>query len=281
MLSFTLTILLACSSNSEQTETKTESTQQTVQKDASKTSNAKPAEQLNLAKEDPKTAALTPSPRETRLAAERAGLTTTLASLIPKRNFDFQTENTDHIAMRTGIILADTVLSISEIPKSELENNLGQIQEGLTKMKAGKGLLSMISDIQVQVKNDSLTRKELLSEMEDIVSMSVPEHGFGKEDKTGPLLQAGAWLSSINLMCKAIQKENNLKAANTLLRHGKVAEYFLSYAGTEGKGKAPEAMITHLKTALSTLKKISEKEDINSYDIQQIINETNALLALV
>jgi hypothetical protein len=127
-------------------------------------------------------------------------------------------------------------------------------------MGAGKGLLSMVSDLKVQVTNDSLTRKELLTEMEDIVSMSVPEHGFGKEDTTGPLLQAGAWLASINLVCKAVQKENNLKAANTLLRHGKVAEYFLLYAGTKGKEKAPEAIIKHLETALNTLKNISEKE---------------------
>jgi hypothetical protein len=64
---------------------------------------------------------------ETRLAAERAGITTTLASLIPKRNFDFSKEDVNHIAMRTGILLADTVLTISELPKEKLLNNLTQI----------------------------------------------------------------------------------------------------------------------------------------------------------
>ena len=148
-------------------------------------------------------------------------------------------------------------------------------------MKAGKGLLSMLADLRVQVTNDSLTRKELLSEMEDIVSMSVPEHGFGKEDKTGPLLQAGAWLSSINLVSKAIVQENNPSAAGKLLRHGKVASYFLLYAETKGRDKAPEAIIQKLQSALQALKSISEKETIVMEDVQNIIRETDALLSMV
>ena len=271
MHSIPILLLLACSTESQVEPTPSVNTPAP--------SSAPP--KLNVAEEDPRTTALTPSPLETRLAAERAGLTTSLPSLIPDRNFNFRNEDVNHIAMRTGILLADTVLTISELPKEQLLQNLKNIEEGLSKMKAGKGLLSMLSDIRVQVTNDSLTRKELLSEMEDIVSMSVPEQGFGKEDKTGPLLQAGAWLSSINLVSKAIVEEKNPSAASKLLRHGKVADYFLLYAETKGRDKAPEAIIKKLQNALQALKSISEKETIILDDVQTIISETDALLSMI
>jgi hypothetical protein len=274
MFSITLSLILACAQ--EQTSPEKENPTPTPQ-----ASPEKEKPKLKLESADPRTAALTPSPMETRLAAERAGITTRMASLIPDRKFDFSTDNLDHIAMRTGIILADTVLTIKELPKVELEKRMTNIEDGLSKMKAGKGLLSMVGDLKVQVTNDSLTRKELLTEMEDIVSMSVPENGFGKDDKTGPLLQAGAWLASINLLCKAIQKEDNIAAANKLLRHGKVADYFLLYTETKGRDKTSEAIIQHLQKSLYSLKDISEKDSIAKEDITKIITETDALLGLI
>ena len=53
--------------------------------------------------------------------------------------------------------------------------------------------------------------------------------GFSKDDPTGPLLQAGAWLEGVNLVSKAIIKEDKMEVANQLLRLEHVATYFLQY----------------------------------------------------
>ena len=83
------------------------------------TSNKKPPIDVSKTNEQGKATALTPSPLETRMAAEKAGLTTSLASLIPQRNFDFKNTDANHTALRTGILLADTVLTIEELSSEE------------------------------------------------------------------------------------------------------------------------------------------------------------------
>lgn len=271
MLTLLLSLLLACSSETTKTEPKQE-------KHLSKEEITKP---IQLGDPDGRTAALAPSPMESRLAAEKAGLKTPLKSLIPERDFDLTIEEVDNIALRTGVLLADTVLLVEELPKNKLVANIAQIEQGLMRMNAGKGLLETVAETRIRVTNDALTRKELLSELDDIISISVPGEGVGRDDNTGPLLQAGAWIATINLMGKAMLKDNKTDVANTLFRHAHVVEYFLLYTNTEGKEKAPKGIIKQLKQSLTKMKTVSQKKDITREDIQQIVDDTNLLLNLV
>lgn len=148
-------------------------------------------------------------------------------------------------------------------------------------MDAGKGLLETVSHVRVKMTNDALTRKEFLTELDDIISMSVPGSGIGKDDTTGPLLQAGAWISTVNLMGQAMLKDNKTDAANTLFRHGQVLEYFLLYAETKGKDKAPKGILNKLEEILTSMKQISEKKDITREDVQKVVDDTNLLLNLI
>ena len=54
--------------------------------------------------------ALAPSPEKSRQAVEKAGITTTLSSLIPKREYSLDDIDADHAAIRVGIILSDTII---------------------------------------------------------------------------------------------------------------------------------------------------------------------------
>ena len=225
--------------------------------------------------------ALTPSPLETRKAAEKEGLTADFAGLIQKRSFEFPTEDTDLIALRTGIVLADTVLQIKELEKDALLKNLTTIEQNMKLIGAGEGLVFTLTELNTKVTNDAFTRDELLFELDEIVAYSRPNEGFGKDDTTGPLLQAGSWLTSINLLSQAMIKENKTETANSLFRHQKVAEYFLSYIRVEGKDKVPVGIMNTLKTTLESMIEISKKEQITKEDVERVAQETNVLLELI
>ena len=148
-------------------------------------------------------------------------------------------------------------------------------------MGAGKGLLATIEDLISKTKTDAISRDDLLKEIEDIVGMSIPEEGVGKDDRTGPLLQAGAWLSGINLVCEAILKENRIDASDRLLRQKHVATYYLRYSETDGRSKAPIAMLETLQTALRSMQSISEKQNITKEDIETVRDQTATLLTMI
>ena len=83
---------------------------------------------------------LAPSPLETERAVQRAGLTTTLGTLVKKkgdRGIVFTNATPDKAALQTGVLLCDLILSLESLPKEEALNRLDQIIAGMTQMKVG------------------------------------------------------------------------------------------------------------------------------------------------
>jgi len=272
MPSLFLSLILACSNNDAQQSSPTKTQAKALQPIS---------EVIQLGHQDARTAALAPSPMETHLAAKKAGLSTQLMTLAPKREFSMDITDVNHLAMRTGVLLADTVLLIEELSKDQLMRNLGLIHDGLEKIKVNSDILSSVVELQKKIENDAISRKEVLISLEELVASSTPERGLGDGYTTGPLLQAGAWLASINLLGTALLKEDNIEAASSLLRHSQVAEYFLLYVGTKGKDTAPLALIEKLEATLFTMKDIAEKEAIEASDLKLLVKETGRFLSII
>ena len=281
-MSAILLFVLACGDVATENEPSKESAKNTAsEKIPTKTESAPNANKIIDDAVKVEQEALTPSPLETRKAAEKEGLTSDLASFIKQRSFEFPTEDTDLIALRTGVVLADTVLQIKELEKDSLLTNLKTIEENMKLIGAGEGLVFTLSELVTKVTNDALTRDELLFELDEIVAYSRPNEGFGKNDTTGPLLQAGSWLTSINLLAQAMIKDDKTNSANSLFRHDKVAGYFLSYVRIEGKEKVPVGIMNTLKSTLTSMIEISKKETISKEDVQKVAQETTVLLELL
>lgn len=224
---------------------------------------------------------LAPSPEETRLAVERAGITTVLSQLIPDRSLSLEEQDSDHTALRVGIILSDSILLIHELPKEGLVSNLHFIRDGFTQMGAGAGLVETINEYAVRIENEAMTRDDLIIGLEQIASMSVPDEGFGKDDRSGPMLQAGAWTAGVALVSQAIIKEKRVDLSDTLLRHGPTADYFLSYVRSGGQSKAATPILNQLENSLILLKEIAEKDQILMDDVIKINTETTKLLGMI
>ena len=274
-------IFLACGTSPESTPTKeTPVVQKEIQKkgvQADKVNSAKKALDIQKVEQS----ALSPSPLELKGTAEKEGLPSNLATLVPVRKFVGDDTNKDHMALQTGVVLTDTVMQVDTLSKDSLLGNLTKIESNLTKMGAGEGFVFSVTELKRKVTNDALNRDEVLLEMDEIIAYSRPAEGFGKDDTTGPLLQAGSWLTSINLISHAMLNEKKVDSANNLFRHGQIAEYFLSYVQHEGGKKVDGSVKGVLEDTLKTLIEVSEKKDLTQADVEKVASITDKLLALI
>lgn len=225
---------------------------------------------------------LVPSPVETQRALERAGIETQLSTLITGRELDVSNEDEDNAAVRTGVVVADMLLTVKSSPKEDLLMRLGQVESGMQQLGGGEDILKTLDDIQERVKGDAVTRDELLKELDELSGAVIPELEFNGRERVVPLIQAGSWLEGANLLAKAVKSAENPSAADGLLKQPAVVDYFLTYVREEGAEKAPAAVTEKLEESLGTLKGIAGKEvSLTMEDIDTVIKTTDDVLALL
>ena len=223
---------------------------------------------------------LAPSPLKLEEEVRAAGVAEALTDLVPTAPAEVATDDKDRIAVRTGVVLAYSVLGGKSTPKADFVAQLKSARAGMAALGAGAGLMSTIDDSIKHVENDAASREDFLRELDQIVGYSVPEQGFGPDDRTGPLLQAGAWLAGTNVVARAVVRSGKAEAAEKLLRRKDVADYFLGYMQKEGQQKAGPVSEQLVKT-LSLMSEIAAKPALTVEDAQTIADATDALLKLL
>ena len=222
---------------------------------------------------------LAPNPRELQSAMTKAGISASLASLVPDREMDMTNENKDHVAVRTGVVLADLLLTVSEAEKADIVSRFKQIRSGLTVLKAGEDLPREIDDLIERIEADALSGSSLVMELDHLRAAVIPEIGY-EADWTLPMLQAGAWLEGAHLISQALGDEPN-EAGVGLLKQPEVVSYFLEYVTQEGEGRAESAVLDTLKATLEKIKTICDQEAMSSEDISAIHESTGVVLDLL
>jgi len=231
---------------------------------------------------DSESVTLVPSPVETQRALERAGIETQLSALISDRKLDVANVNPDNAAVRTGVVVADMLLTVKTSSKGQLLSQLDQVEAGMKQLDGGKDIQATLGDIKDRVQGDAVTRDELLKELDEISQAVIPELDFNGRDRIVPLIQAGSWLEGANLLAKAVEKADKPSAADGLLKQPAVVDYFLRYVKTEGQAKAPEAVTKKLESSLETLKGIASKDgSLTTEDIDTVSKTTDDVLALL
>lgn len=227
-------------------------------------------------------AALVPSPVETQNALEQAGVATQLSSLIPKHAFDLAKSDGDHAALRTGVLLADALLTVKTSEKADLIARLDGVRTGLEQLQAGDDVKRTLTDMTERIQADSVTRDELLKEFDELSGAVIPELEFNGNKRIVPLIQAGSWLEGANLVAKAVKAAGNPSAADVLLKQPAVVDYFIGYVKTEGSEKAPAAVTAKLEASLGTLKTLAGKaEPLGAADIDTVVTVTDEVLGLL
>jgi hypothetical protein len=225
---------------------------------------------------------LVPSPVETQGALESAGIDTKLATLIEDRSFEYEDQDTDDVAVRTGVVIADMLLTVKTATDEQLVDRLQKIKKGMEVLKGGDDIQKTLDDLIDRVKGEAVNREELLKELDELSGAVIPELEFNGVERIVPLIQAGSWLEGANLVAKASKAAGKPSAADEILKQPAVVEYFITYVKTEGKEKAPAAVTEKLEASLTTLKALAEKEgSLNEEDIQTVIQVTEDVLALL
>ncbi len=226
--------------------------------------------------------ALVPSIVETQRAMEAAGITTQLAVLIGEKPYDLNNDNKDNVAVRSGVIIANLLLTVKDSKKEQLQDQLTKIRAGMSTLEGGSDIDAMLADIEDRVKGDSVTRDDLLKEFDQLSGAVIPELEFNGQKRIVPLIQAGSWLQGANLVAKAVKKEGKPEAADSMLKQPAVVDYFIQYVKNEGSEKAPAAITEKLAESLTTLKGLAEKkEPFTNEDIDLVIKTTDDVLALL
>jgi hypothetical protein len=225
---------------------------------------------------------LVPSPVETQGALEAAGIDTKLATLIKSRTMDFADQDVDDIAVRTGVVIADMLLTVKTASDEQLLTHLEHIKVGMKGLDGGSDIDRTLDDIIDRVKGQAVTRDELLKELDELSGAIIPELEFNGNKRIVPLIQAGSWLEGTNLVARATQQADKPSAADGILKQPHVVDYFISYVKGEGRDKAPAAVTDKLEASLNTLKGLASKsEGLTAEDIATVVQVTEDVLALL
>ena len=225
--------------------------------------------------------ALVPSPAEMQKALGNAGLESQLSSLVENRDISVEVENKDQVAVRTGVILADLVLTVKEASDEVQLKRLAKIKKGFSLLGAGGDVAATIDELSDKIKSGSGSKEDLLKEFDELSGVLVPELKYEAGDWVVPLIQAGSWLEGAHLVAGAVKSEGKYDAAGKLLKQPHVVQYFIDYVEREGKDKAPDQVILKLQETLTTLKETTSKTVIEEEDVNTIHSSTAAVLTML
>ncbi len=249
---------------------------------ADKTPTAAPAmPDLSELRAQAENIALVPSPAEMQKALSSAGIEAQLSEMVADRDLKMDVPNKDQVAVRTGVVLADMLLTVRKADKDKLIAQFGQIKTGMAELGAGGDIAATIDDIVGRVQNDAVSRDELVKELDELSGAIIPEVEYEAGDWAVPLIQAGSWLEGSNLVAGALRTAGNYDNATDLLKQPAVVEYFLKYVKTEGSDKAPSQVVGQLESTLNTLKDICAKPTIGEDDVLTIQSATTSVLDLL
>ena len=152
-----------------------------------------------------KPAALVPSPVEMQKALAAAGITTRLATLVSARNIETVVPDKNASAVRTGVVLADLVLTVKDATTPQIVAQLGRVKQGLQALGGSADLAATIDDLSNRLTNDAISRDDLVKELDELRGVMVPAGSYEVGDNAVPLILAGSWVEGSHLVAAAMK----------------------------------------------------------------------------
>ena len=243
---------------------------------------ASPSNDASLSPEDIKAApvipsGLIPSPLEIENAVRVAGVAPSLVDRVPAdRGYEVTpTTHLDRVAVQTGVLLTDVILTARTADAKDLARRLGQVYQGLKALGASEQLLTTVKEFENGIAGEVITREALLEEMARITDLMVPEKKWGPSPQTGPLVQAGAWLAGVHMVAVTVLDAGRVDAADQLLKHPEVIGYFIGYVST--KNDPPSTILHVLHERLEDLQARTKKAKLTQEDVESIVSTTDGI----
>ena len=87
--------------------------------------------------------------------------------MVKNRDISMDIENKDQIAVRTGVVLADLVLTVNTATDEEQVARLGRIKAGMAALGAGAEVASTLDELSAKIKSGSGSKADLLKEFDE------------------------------------------------------------------------------------------------------------------
>ncbi|MEE2752146.1 MAG: hypothetical protein VX519_12010 [Myxococcota bacterium] len=224
---------------------------------------------------------LVPSPLETQRVLSAAGIEANLAQFMSEREVQFP-DNTDEdrMAVTTGVVLADMLLTVKTSNDEQLLTQLMQIQSGMNSLKAGDDIAATVADIAERVKAGAVDRENLLKELDELSGVVIPELQFEGRSRIVPLIQAGSWLEGAFLISSAAMSADKAEAADQVLKQPDVVAYFQEYTASKTEDNSLVGKV--LSDTLQKLHELAQKtEPLQASEVEEVISLTGSVLKLL
>lgn len=137
---------------------------------------------------------------------------------------------------------------------------LEALRYGVTLLDPDSPQIAEFDGFIQRVRDDMAARQDFLELLDRQVLATRPQGGW-KPGDTGPMLQAGAWLTTTAIVSSAIAEQGKAEAAE-VLRRPEVPRYFAEYLKTEeGKAKAGP-FASAVVDKLTKLEEIASRDEI-------------------
>ncbi len=224
-------------------------------------------------------AVLVPPPGKVQASLQQAGIQADVQTIVGSKIIRPTAESSDETAVRTGVLLAQVVLTIRSAPRADSSARLSAVREGLSALGATPALLESVDQLSRGLENDAINEADRSVELERLAKVIV-EQGYTAGPRTVPLLQAGGWLAGSNVVAAAVLSSGKLEAG-ALLRQPEVATYFLSFVRREGEKTNLPPVMGKVESTLQLLQALAGKPTIGAEELQQVQQHTNDLLSLL
>ena len=223
-----------------------------------------------------------PSPLKMREQLSKASINVKLGEYVSKRDLpDLSMEDKSRVAINTGVLLTDLVLTVETAEAAQLTDILKALKTGFATLQTGNDIQVTLDDLLSTVQGEDLNREALLSELDLLSSVIVPE----LKSETGawavPLIQAGAWLEGVNIISKVVQDEKKYSEGGALFHHPGIAPYFIRYLKQAGDEKFTASIVDQTVEALNKLDSFGKKKTLSEDEVNEVQKITSELISFI
>ena len=219
---------------------------------------------------------------EMQKALTNAGIDVELSSLVQKRTYDLERADQDLAAVRTGVVLADALLTVKTAEKPVLVERMNTVRSGMKRLESGPTIDNTLAELIRVIQVEAASREELVASFRDLSIEIISELEFREREKVVPLIEAGAYLEGANLVARALQQVPDRSSGDDLLKRGTAVNYFIEFVSTEANDKLSRETRSMLIDVLTKLKAVADKEGkLSDDDLAMVVSSTEDVLGFL
>jgi hypothetical protein len=222
---------------------------------------------------------LVPQPSEIQNALKELGVSEDVSAMVKAREPDFAPMDGQRIAVNTGVVIADLVLTVNQATPQVNAKSIRTIARGLKELGAPDKQLNKLEQFAKRVESGTVAGRALVSELDEYQTAVLQglEEFSSKDAVVG--IQAGAWLRAVHLVASALQKGNKADQGGHLFQQPQVVDHFMGYLA--GDAAKDSSLVQEAVPVLRQLKAIATKPEVTAQDVNQIASVTGDLLTRI